>query len=292
MLSMTGYGTGSGRRGETSVSAEVRTVNHRFLDLHIRLPREYISLEGDVQQAVRSAIRRGRVDVTIAIRAASIPGFTLNLPVAREYIEAAGRLGKEFRISGSLDLRSLLSLPGVVQPLEVDVGPTAVPPQLVSLVVDCVREALKSVVRMRVQEGSSLKSDMLQHLESIREKAGSIRAASGAVVDEYRKRLETRLTSLLGQGMVDQQRLAQEVAIMAEKSDISEEAARLESHVDQFRDLADRDEVGKKMDFLLQEMQREANTILSKSAGLEVAHMGIALKGDIERLREQAQNVE
>jgi uncharacterized protein (TIGR00255 family) len=111
-------------------------------------------------------------------------------------------------------------------------------------------------------------------------------------VEEYRKRLESRLALLLGQGMVDQQRLAQEVAIMAEKSDISEEAARLESHVSQFRDLASGDEVGKQMDFLLQEMQREANTILSKSAGLEVARMGIALKADIERLREQAQNVE
>jgi uncharacterized protein (TIGR00255 family) len=289
---MTGYGTGSRRSGETSVAAEVRTVNHRFLDLHIRLPREYASLEGDVQQAVRSAIRRGRVDVTITIHAPSVPRFTLNLPVAREYIEAADRLGKEFGISGPLDLRSLLSLPGVVQPLEADPGPPAVPPELVSVVVDCVREALQAVLRMRVQEGGSLKSDMLQHLGSIREKAGRIRTASDSVVDEYRKRIETRLTTLLGQGMVDQQRLAQEVAIMAEKSDIAEEAARLESHIDQFRNLADGDEVGKQMDFLLQEMQREANTILSKSAGLEVAHMGIALKSDIERLREQAQNVE
>jgi uncharacterized protein (TIGR00255 family) len=274
------------------VAAEVRTVNHRFLDLHIRLPREYASLEGDVQQAVRSAIRRGRVDVTITIHAPSVPRFTLNLPVAREYIGAADRLGKEFGIPGSLDLRSLLTLPGVLQPLESDPGPAAVPPELVSAVVDCVRDALKGVVRMRVQEGDSLKSDMLQHLGSIRKKAGRIRTASDSVVDEYRKRIETRLTSLLGQGMVDQQRLAQEVAIMAEKSDISEEATRLESHVDQFRILADGDEVGKQMDFLLQEMQREANTILSKSAGLEVAHMGIALKSDIERLREQAQNVE
>jgi len=292
MLSMTGYGTGYRRGGDTSVAVEVRTVNHRFLDLHVRLPREYIFLEGDVQQVVRSVIRRGRVDVTITIQAPQAPEFTLNLPVARAYVESAGRLGKEFGISDPLDLRTLLALPGVVHAVESDAAPATAPRELVSEVVDCVREALKGVERMRVQEGSALRSDMFQHLESIREKAGRVRAASQSVVEEYRKRLESRLALLLGQGMVDQQRLAQEVAIMAEKSDISEEAARLESHVSQFRDLASGDEAGKQMDFLLQEMQREANTILSKSAGLEVARMGIALKADIERLREQAQNVE
>ena len=292
MLSMTGYGTGYRRSGDTSVAVEVRSVNHRFLDLHIRLPREHLFMEADVQQVVRSAVRRGRVDVTVTIQAPQVPGYTLNLPLARSYFESVGNLGKEFGMQEPLDLRTLLGLPGVVQVLDSDSDPAAVPRELLSEVVDCVREALRGVQRMRAQEGSALKAELLQHLDSAREKAVRVRAASGSVVEEYSKRLESRLNALLGQGVVDQQRLAQEVAIMAEKSDISEEAARLESHIDQFRNLMDGDEVGKQMDFLLQEMQREANTILSKSAGLEVARIGIELKADIERLREQVQNVE
>jgi uncharacterized protein (TIGR00255 family) len=274
------------------VAVEVRSVNHRFLDLHIRLPREHLFMEADVQQVVRSAVRRGRVDVTVTIQAPQVPGYTLNLPLARSYFESVGNLGKEFGMQEPLDLRTLLGLPGVVQVLDSDSDPAAVPRELLSEVVDCVREALRGVQRMRAQEGSALKAELLQHLDSAREKAVRVRAASGSVVEEYSKRLESRLNALLGQGVVDQQRLAQEVAIMAEKSDISEEAARLESHIDQFRNLMDGDEVGKQMDFLLQEMQREANTILSKSAGLEVARIGIELKADIERLREQVQNVE
>ncbi len=292
MLSMTGYGTGFRRSADTSVAVEIRTVNHRFLDLHVRLPREYLSMEGDVQQAVRSVVRRGRVDVTIAIQAPETPAYTLNLQLARGYVESVGNLGKELGMQEPLDLRTLLGLPGVVQPLDSDSDPSSAPCELTSEVVECVREALRGVERMRTQEGSALRTEMLQHLESAREKAARAGVASDSVVQEYRKRLESRLNALLGQGAVDQQRLAQEVAIMAEKSDISEEAARLASHIDQFRGLVDGDEVGKQMDFLLQEMQREANTILSKSAGLEVARIGIALKADIEKLREQAQNVE
>ena len=292
MLSMTGYGTGHRRNADTSVVVEIRTVNHRFLDLHVRLPREYVFMEGDVQQVVRSAVRRGRVDVTIAIQAPQLPGYTLNLPLARAYIESVGNLGKDLGIRDVLDLRTLLGLPGVVQPHDSDTDPSNALCGLTSDVIECVREALKGVERMRVQEGSALKTEMLQHLESAREKAGRVGAASDSVVQEYRNRLESRLNVLLAQGVVDQQRLAQEVAIMAEKSDISEEAARLGSHIDQFSNLVDGDEVGKQMEFLLQEMQREANTILSKSAGLEVARIGIALKADIEKLREQVQNVE
>lgn len=292
MLSMTGYGTGYRRVADTSVAVEIRTVNHRFLDLHVRLPREYICLEGEVQQVVRSAVRRGRVDVTIAIQVPQLSGYSLNLPLAQSYIESVGNLSKELGIHEALDLSTLLGLPGVVQPQDPDTDPSNALRELTSEVVECVREALKGVGRMRVQEGSALKAEMLQHLESARERAARVGAASDSVVQEYRKRLESRLNVLLGQGAVDQQRLAQEISIMAEKSDISEEAARLGSHIDQFLNLVDGDEVGKQMDFLLQEMQREANTILSKSAGIEVARIGIALKGEIEKLREQAQNVE
>jgi uncharacterized protein (TIGR00255 family) len=292
MLSMTGYGTGYRRSGDTSVTVEVRSVNHRFLDLHVRLPREYLFMEADLQQVVRSTVRRGRVDVSITIQAPQIPGYTLNLPLARAYVESVGNLSREFGMRDPLDLRTLLGLPGVVQVLDSESGPAAASHELLPEVVDCVREALRGVERMRIQEGIALRKEMLQHLESAMNRADRVRAASSSVVEEYRKRLESRLNALLAQGAVDQQRLAQEVAIMAEKSDISEEAARLGSHIDQFRNLLDGVEVGKQMDFLLQEMQREANTILSKSAGLEVARIGIELKADIERLREQVQNVE
>ncbi len=293
VLSMTGYGSHSRQQGETAVAVEVRAVNHRFLDLHVRLGREYVFLETDIQQIVRGAVSRGRIDVSVAIQSAGPSEMLIDIAMAKGYLEAAGRLREEFQLSDGLDLKTLLSLPGVLQDRGLKPAENIREDGLREVVITAVRCALQSVLQMRKQEGEALKADMRCYLASIGDKNRSIRALLPSTVEEYRTRLATRLDQLLPQKDLDPQRLVQEVAILVERSDISEEVARLESHIGQYNDLLEAaGEAGKKLDFLLQEMQREVNTVLSKTGNLEITRLGIAIKADIEKLREQVQNVE
>jgi uncharacterized protein (TIGR00255 family) len=215
----------------------------------------------------------------------------VNDNLARGYIEAAASLQKEFHFQDSLDLKSLLSLPGIIQSKDaLDSDMAEILPELLN---QSVQSALKSVLQMRRQEGESLRADMSKNLAGVQEKARFIRELSLNASAETLAKLQDRIMQLLQQTEVDPQRLAQEAALLADKADISEEIARLESHIEQFHMLMDSPEkTGKKLDFLLQELQREANTILSKSGNLEVARHAIAIKADIEKLREQVQNVE
>ncbi len=294
ILSMTGYGTVSLQQHGSTVAVEVRTGNHRFLDLHIRLAREYGYLEAEVTQLVRATLRRGRVDATVTIQAVIPADCLINLNTARSYVEAAARLRDAFQLDDALDVKTLLTLPGVVENQGLLSSEQAhVGAELRELVIGGVRQALDTVVQMRKQEGQALDAEMRTYLRSIGEKVGAIRGCMPAVVVDYRQRLEERLKYLLPLVSPDPQRLAQEVALLAEKSDISEEITRLESHLDQYAGILDSgQEAGKKMDFLLQEMHREVNTVLSKTGHLEVTRLGIAIKADIEKLREQVQNVE
>jgi uncharacterized protein (TIGR00255 family) len=292
--SMTGYGTVSLQKDGATLAIEVRTINHRFLDLHVRLPREYGFLESEISQLVREVLKRGRADVSIAIQSVIPAECLVNVNTARSYVEAAARLRDEFQLQDCIDLKTLLSLPGVMQTQNVLAGerPEA-SEEIRRFVLGGTRQALDIVVSMRRQEGQALESDMRGYLVSIRDKVSAVRDLMPSILVEYRQRLEERLKFLLPQVSPDPQRLAQEVALLAEKSDISEEISRLDSHLNQYEGvLADGKEVGKKLDFLLQEMHREINTVLSKTGHLEVTRLGISLKADIEKLREQVQNVE
>ncbi len=291
ILSMTGYGTGSAQKENTVVSVEIKTVNHRFLDFHVRISREYQFLEGEIQQLIRGALDRGRVDVSVTIQNAASAAFEVNSSLLKGYLEAAGKLKEEFHFQDSLDLKTILRLPGIVQVKEaVQTEPAGAVSELVG---SSVREALDGVLRMRRQEGEALRADMKKNLACVEESAGRIQELSVNLAAEHLQKLRDRLSQLLSQGDMDPQRLAQEAALIADKSDISEEIARLKSHIEQYRFLMDaKEKAGKKLDFLLQELQREANTILSKSGDLEVSRCAIAIKTDIEKLREQVQNVE
>jgi len=292
ILSMTGFGTGTAQKDHTAVSVEIRTVNHRFLDIHIRISREYLSLEGAIHQLVRNAMDRGRVDVSMTIRTAASSAFLINSNLVRAYIEAAGKLKEEFDLADSLDIKTLLNLPGVLQnedTIQLDAASGTVS----ELVNQSMRDALEGVLRMRRQEGEALRNDMLQNLASIEENTGRIQMLSMNSASGYLQKLRDRVAQLLPQGEIDPQRLAQEAALIADRCDISEEVARLKSHVEQYQALMDaREKAGKKLDFLLQEMQRETNTILSKSGNLEIERLALVVKTDIEKLREQVQNVE
>ena len=292
--SMTGYGTISLEKDGVTIAVEVRTGNHRFLDLHVRLAREYGFLEADISQAVRNALRRGRVDVSVTIQAPIPSECLISVSTARSYLEAAERLRDELHVDGALDLKTLVVMPGVLQNQSLLVPELAgAGEELRVFVLNGIRQALDTVLQMRRQEGQALASEMNDYLRGIHERVAAVRAHLPAVLVEYRQRLEERLKYLLPQVSPDPLRLAQEVALLAEKSDISEEMTRLDSHLDQYAGmLTDGVEVGKKLDFLLQEMHREVNTILSKTGNLEVTRHGIALKAGIEKLREQVQNVE
>jgi uncharacterized protein (TIGR00255 family) len=292
-LSMTGFGSSSCQDKDTTIAVEVRAVNHRFLDLHVRLGREYGFLEGDVQQVVRGMIARGRVDVNVLIRMSTPTEMLIDSKVARGYLEASQRLRGELNLADHLDLRTILSLPGVIQDRETVLSGNRAPSELAEALKKCLREALESVVQMREREGKALKNEMLGYLGAIREKNDQIRTILPSTVNEYRSRLEERLALLVPPRSLDPQRVAQEIAILVERSDISEEVARMGSHLDQYHQVIEAGkEVGKKLDFLLQEMQREVNTMLSKTGNLEITRLGIAIKADIEKLREQVQNVE
>lgn len=291
IFSMTGYGTGCAEKDGTAVSVEIRSVNHRFLDLHIRLPREYLFLERGIQQWVRSALTRGRVDVSASIQKTDESEYVINSEMVTSYLDAAAKLKDEFNLQDSLDLRTLLNLPGVLKNGDTDQVDTS--GVLTDLLKQSVQTALEGVLEMRRREGEALRVDMLQNLATIEENTKSIRKLSANAAAECLEKLNDRLAQLLSQRGIDPQRLAQEAALMADKCDISEEIARLESHTEQYRMLINAEEkVGKKLDFLLQELQRETNTILSKSGNMEVAHHAIAIKTDVEKLREQVQNVE
>jgi uncharacterized protein (TIGR00255 family) len=292
--SMTSYGRVSLQQDGATVTVEVRTGNHRFLDLHVRLAKEYGFLEAEVTQLIRNALRRGRVDASVTILAAVPAECLINMSTARSYIEAAAKLRDEFHLDDSLDIKTLLTLPGILQTQDLftDAQEEA-GVELREFVLQGVRQTLEMVLQMRGKEGQALESEIRAYLNSIREKVAAVRALIPAVLLEYRQRLDERLRYLLPQIAPDPQRVAQEVALLAEKTDISEEITRLESHLDQYVGvLDDSREVGKKMDFLLQEMHREINTVLSKTGNLEVTRLGIAVKADIEKLREQVQNVE
>jgi uncharacterized protein (TIGR00255 family) len=291
--SMTGYGSASNQREATAVCVEIRTGNHRFLDPHLRLPREYAYLESAVAQLLRAALARGRVDLFVSVQARMEAAMLLDFDAARNYVEAGSRLRDELKLGDSLDLRTLLGLPGVLQGRES--GILTQPPGSVDaeLVLECVRQAVQGVVQMREQEGLALAAEMRQYLQGLREKLDVVRRLAPRVVEEYRQKLAEKLAQMLPDSSVDPQRLAQEVALLADRSDITEEVARLDSHLDQCAGLiGSTAPVGKELDFLMQEMHREVNTILSKSGAIEITRLAIAMKGEVEKLREQVQNVE
>ena len=289
--SMTGFGRGTSEGDGTRVFVDVRTVNNRNLDVHVRIPQELAGLELPVKKQVQATFKRGRVDVTVAVERAAQSSFALNRDAVRAYLGALGALKEEFGLSGEPTLELIARLPGVVQTS----GQTAeVDGAVAESVRGAVAAALAQLVAMREAEGRELEAEMARRLDIIETLVPGIESRAGELPGLYRERLEKRIAELTRGKPMDETRLAQEAAYLAERSDIAEEVARLRSHTGQFRQTITGDgaEAGKRLDFLLQEMNREANTILSKSGDLQISDSAITIKTEVERLREQVQNVE
>ncbi len=289
--SMTGYGRAEEVFQGRHIVVEAKSVNHRFLELSLRLPSALLSLELEYKKKISEKFRRGRIEVVIRLEeeggVAADAG--LNLAVAHNYFSILNRLKKEFGFKEAINLKMLAGFRDIFSaPLESQLGP-----DFLSRIETSLLDALNALMKMRQDEGFAICRDMKGRLESIKDILKAINLRAPQVVLEYQKRLVERIRELTNGCELDDVRLAQEVALMAEKSDITEEIVRLQSHINQFMSLLQSDEAeGKKIDFLLQEMNREINTVGSKSNDAEITRQVIETKSELGKLREQAQNIE
>lgn len=296
LKSMTGYAQARAVENGWSLRVTIRAVNHRFLDLHLRIPEGFEPLEPRIRQLLRERVRRGHLDVTLYYELAGPAAVGVNHEVAAAYLKAVNSLRQEFGIATEPDLAAILRLPGVIGPPAASVEEEL--ERLETVVVQCLHEALVKLDAMREEEAGHLRQEMSARLHGIAALAANVEVLAENARPAFARRLQVRLQELLGEAPLDPTRLAQEASIAAERSDVTEELARLRSHVQQFESLlAGAADVGKKLDFLLQEMQRESNTLLSKSPGndaegLEITRLGLEIKSEIEKLREQVQNIE
>jgi uncharacterized protein (TIGR00255 family) len=290
LKSMTGYGQGAATGENFTVTVDLRSVNNRNLDIHWRAPFELASLEIPLKKQVQAAVTRGRVDVSINFTQTADTVYELNRPLIRGYLDALKTMREEFGLSGEPDLATLSRLPNVIQS---STSNNTLRDEVIQGIEAALTQALTALVAMRAVEGHELQKELLARVERIEKNVATIETGINGVVEAYREKLRKRISELLEKTSVDETRLAQEVAYLAERSDITEEITRLKSHAVQLRELLANDgEIGKKLDFLLQETNREANTILSKSAELAICDAAIEIKTEVEKLREQAQNVE
>ena len=290
MHSMTGCGSGKVQRDGWEVTVDVKTVNHRFLDIGMRLPRNLSFLEQTVRDCLSRKIHRGHADIFLTVKRtdASAIDVACDPDLAGLYLKAAEQIALKTRVENDMTVSSLMKMEGVLTLNEREMDEELVS----SICTEATEIAAAQLVQMREREGAHLKEDLQMHLDAADKLRTLILKRAPSVVNEYREKLDSRLKNLLTDA-VEPQRLAQEVAIIADRCAIDEELARLDSHIRQMRKYLDSEgEIGKKMDFLIQEMNREANTIGSKASDAAIAQHVVDLKSEIEKLREQIQNVE
>ena len=289
---MTGFGRGASSGENYAASVELKTVNNRFLDVHLRLASELQSLEAVLKRQISSRLSRGRVDVTLSLERTSEIAYELNRPLIAGYLQALSQLRQEFSLSGEPDLNVIARLPGVLQTAKDELDA-----ETQNGIEAALELALTELEQMREIEGEALKIEMFSRLAEIERQISIIEPNAASITENYRARLQKKITDLLAKSdsqiELDQARLAQEVAYLAERSDVSEELARLKSHISQFREICESEgEIGKRLDFLTQELNREGNTILSKATDIVIKEAALVVKAEIEKIREQVQNVE
>ena len=278
--------------GRLAFALSLKSVNHRFLDLHFRLPPGTDSLEMQLRRVLKDAIARGHVDVTLSLERSSGESFALNRELVGGYIAAFRAAAAEFSLSAEPDLNAVLRIPGALESAN-----DSADGEIEAAVMAKVGEALARLNQMREEEGRGIERELRQRMTHLLEAGRSVRQHRRAVLQNYTERLQSRIQELIGT-TADKERVLQEAALLVDRSDIQEEIVRLENHVQHFLGLLDEGgEVGKKLDFLLQEMNRESNTLLSKTSGLagealQITEAGLAMKAEIEKSREQVQNLE
>lgn len=292
--SMTGFGRGEYSDGKRNVICEIRTVNHRYADISVKMPKRYSFAEEKIKALIKERVRRGKVEVSIIVENLTEGDITirLNSPVAQQYIENLKELKERYGLTGEIDLKLVSSMPDVLKAIP-DVEDEE---EVTAVICESVKAAVSRLDEMRTTEGAKLAEDLLMRGELIREIVKKIEKRAPLVAEEYREKLEARIRELVENKVdIPADRILVEAAVFADKANITEELVRLDSHMIQLKAfLTESGEgtVGKKLDFLVQEMNREANTIGSKANDLEITSLMLETKSEIEKIREQVQNIE
>ena len=289
--SMTGYGKQSLNVEKREYQVEIKSVNHRYLDINIKLPKSISYLEDTIKKEISAKIKRGKIDVFITFENNSQEGknITINKELAKLYIEQLKELAQEEKILNNIEVMDIAKLPDIliVKNDEED-------EKIQNELIEVVQGAISKIIEMKNIEGNKIEQDLLQRIDKIENKIVEISAKSTGLIEEYVVKLEKRIKEIIKTEELDKSRLAQEVVIYADKCSIEEEVTRLKSHIYQFRNLMsnNNETIGKKLDFLIQEMNRETNTIGSKANNLEITNGVIDIKTELEDIREQIQNIE
>ena len=288
--SMTGYAKANISKNLREYQVEIKSVNHRYLDISIKLPRQLSYLEEIIKKVVNSKLKRGKIDIVFTFENFSEEGrnVRINKDLAKLYIKELRELANEEGISSNIEVTDIAKFPDILN-IKTDQDDDTIKKEA----IDVLEKALDQLIEMRSIEGSKIAEDLLKRIEVIEDKVIKISEKSTGLIQEYVVKLEGRIKEILQTDEIDKSRIAQEVVIYADKCSIEEEVTRLKSHVLQFKNLLQVDDaVGKKLDFLVQEMNRETNTIGSKSSCLEITNSVIDIKTELENIREQIQNIE
>lgn len=290
--SMTGFGRSEVVTDERKITIELKSVNHRYLDLSIKMPKKLSFLEGSIRNLMKTYIQRGKVDVYITYEDYTINNGTLkyNKELAAEYIACLKQIQQDFDLDYDIKVSTLSRYPDILTMEEQSVDEE----ELWSILEPPVREACEKFIQTRAQEGHNLEKDLLEKLDGLDKKVTRIEERSPEVVNAYRTKLEAKVSELLEDTQIDDNRIAAEVILFSDKICNDEETVRLHSHVKNMKKMltTETEGIGRKLDFMAQEMNREANTILSKSSDMEISDIAIDLKTEIEKIREQIQNIE
>ncbi|MDA0207656.1 MAG: YicC family protein [Acidobacteria bacterium] len=282
---------------EPAIEISIRTVNHRFLDLKIRTPTAFEALDPLIRRVAKEHLKRGSAQISISLESNRESSFELNRDLADAYLRAHTELSDAHRLSQEPDLMALLRIPGILGSSDQQ-WPDERRAEIEALLEQTLIQAFTALNEQRAQEGAGIAADVRERTEAIAKETESLKAASAAMIPQFQERLEKRLSHLLGETPIDPQRILQEAAVLADRTDVSEELQRLAGHSERLLEILEKaGETGKNIDFLAQEMNREANTLVSKStplgeAGLSITEAGLRLKSEIEKIREQAQNLE
>ena len=288
---MTGYGKAEYSPNGITLTVELKTVNNRFLDIIPKYPRAFISLDDLIRKTVQSKIKRGRVELFITYQNTNESGKTLvvDKSLAEQYVNLAKEFASDYSLTNDFCVMSLMRSPDVVSEQMGEDGTE----ELEGILKQTLENALDNLIEMRTTEGAKLEKDILSRAETVEKLVLEVAERAPSIKADYETRLRAKMEEILGDVKYDETRLLQEVAIFADKSNIDEELTRLKSHISQLRDICKNGvDAGKKLDFLMQEFNRETNTVCSKSNDLEITRRGLALKNEIEKMREQVQNIE
>lgn len=291
LVSMTGFGSGRYESADLRISVEVRSVNHRYLELMIRLPKGYMLLEERVRSLVSRYVNRGRLEISVVIEDFRLRGRTVTLDshLLKSYYAAVSEARELVPVEGEFSVSALLGVADLFQVQESPIDPESIWPHL----SEALGQALHSVAAMRTTEGKRLQEDMLQRLDQVESFVEAVARRAPLVVEEYRNRLLQRIESVKDEVQLDEARIQGEILLMVDRSNIDEELVRARSHIEAFRTTCmEGGVVGRKLDFLLQEMNREVNTIGSKASDVEISGLVVQLKAELEKIREQVQNIE